>query len=160
MLCEGTADGGRVEVLEETLDLPPGDMDDEANRRGDWITGLQLSMEYVALNEPTFEELPCERLIPKLGDSPGEILQERQIRFARLRSTRDVVPDLCFRRIEFADRIQVAPLDRSEKIRRNRVGLVGHGCNPIRSAVKRMAANLRQRAILSRRVSAWSPPIR
>ena len=61
-------------------------MDDEADWRGDPITGREPSMENVALNEPTFEELPCEHFIAKLGDSPGKILQERQILFARLRS--------------------------------------------------------------------------
>ena len=84
--------------------MSPGDIDDEADWRGHPIAGPELSVEYVALNESAFEELPCEHLIPKLGDSPSKKLQERQILFACLRCARDVVPNLCFRRIEFADR--------------------------------------------------------
>jgi hypothetical protein len=107
-------------------------MDDEADGCGDQIAGFESSMENVALNEPTWEELPCEHLIPKLGDSTGKISQEREILFASLRSTRGIVPDLGIRRIEFSNRTDVASLDRSEELRRDCVGLIGHGCVLIR----------------------------
>src|SRR5262245_47778768 len=94
---EDSAHAGRVEVLEETVDLSPRDMDDEADGRGDEIAGLELSMEDVALNEPTTEELPREHLVPTLGDSPGEVFEQRQILFACLRLAGDVVPDLRMR---------------------------------------------------------------
>ena len=51
-------------------------MDDEADRRGDRITGRELSVQDMALNEPTFEELACEHLIAKLGNPPCEVSQE------------------------------------------------------------------------------------
>src|SRR5262245_16930444 len=124
---EDLAHGRRVEVLEDTLHLSPRDMDDEADGCSDEIAGLELSMEDVTLNEPTTEKLPREHLVPTLEDSPGEVLQERQILFACLRFVRDVVPDLRLRRIELANRIEVASLDRREERGRDHVGFVGHG---------------------------------
>lgn len=125
-LGKGAANARTVEVLEETRDLAPGDMDDEADRGGDEISGFEPSMENMALDEPALKELACEHLIPKLGDSPSEVSEERQILFTCLRSTRDVVPDLGLGRIELADPLQVAALDRSKELRRDRVGLFGH----------------------------------
>src|SRR5262245_52293512 len=63
---EDLAHAGSVEVLEETLDLSPPDMDDEADGCCDEIAGLELSMQDVALNEPTTKELPGEHLVSTL----------------------------------------------------------------------------------------------
>ena len=54
-------------------------MDDEADWRGDEIAGFEFPMENVPLNEPTGKELPCDHLVPKLGDSPSEVPQECQV---------------------------------------------------------------------------------
>jgi hypothetical protein len=91
-LRKGSADGGGIEVLEQAIDPAVGDMDDEADRCGDEIAGLELPVEDVPLDESTREELACEHFVTSLGDAPREESEERQVLFARLRS---VLVTLC-----------------------------------------------------------------